>query len=894
MTFSAFLFQALNGLSTASGLFFIAAGLSLIFGVTRIVNIAHGSLYMLGTYIAYSFATKISGALGFWGGIIATALVVGAIGALIEVVLLRRIYRAPELFQLLATFALALVINDAALWLWGPEDLLGPRAPGLRGAIEVLGRQLPSYDLFLIFIGPLVLLLLHFTLARTRFGRLVRAATQDREMVGALGVNQAMLFTAVFALGAALAGLGGASGPREPANLATDLVAISDAFVVVVVGGMGSMHWRISRRRHHRPKSKRICIGIGVVDFGFVDRQFFQADAGCRIPGDGGGADRAAAMACSGRQQCARCGSDVPSRSDRSARPTRRRLTARRICGARCAAARACRCWRQPVRANHLVLGIDVLIARAVHREPALHHGAGRHGVVRSRRLFRPRRLCLRRSRSSMGEPRLDGRWGSASASPVLAGLGGVLFGWFTVRLSGVYLAMLTLAFAQIVWSVVFQWDYYRRRQRRTAWAAAAWDRAWVYSYYADAAVDGHAAAAAIHTRAVRLCHARGPRYRAARRGDRHRREARAMAGFAIAAQSPAWPAGCSPSQGLVLAEPSAIGRSIDGLVRVLLGGVQTVTGPIVGAPSPPHRPRRSSCRAPPRKGARCSVRSSSPLVLAFPEGLAGFAQRWWERRRYGAERGGGMSVLAGRRPAEILRRRAGRRGRELRDRRRRAAGADRPQRGRQDHLLQHAWTASSRPTPGGALRGPRLTGLKPRAMWRLGVGRTFQITATFGSMTVVENVQMALLSHVGRTCRSWRPRGRSPPRTTRSSCGTRWAWAARRAGCGVLAYGDVKRVEPAIAMAHEPRLMLMDEPTAGMAPGNARPDGAAHAAGGERGIAVLFTEHTWTSCSPCRPHHRAGARPPDRRGRRRRDARQRAGARGLFRHRQNVRGGRP
>src|SRR5205085_5339436 len=142
-----------------------------------------------------------SGALGFWGGIVVTTLIVGVIGALIEVILLRRVYRAPELFQLLATFALVLVINDAALWLWGPEDLLGPRAPGLRGSIEVLGRQLPSYDIFLILVGPLVLLLLHLALARTRFGRLIRAATQDREMVGALGGNQALLFTAVFALG---------------------------------------------------------------------------------------------------------------------------------------------------------------------------------------------------------------------------------------------------------------------------------------------------------------------------------------------------------------------------------------------------------------------------------------------------------------------------------------------------------------------------------------------------------------------------------------------------------------------------------------------------------------------------------------------------------------------
>src|SRR5262249_31010735 len=130
MSIEALLFQALDGLAAASGLFFVAAGLSLIFGVTRIVNMAHGSLYMLGTYIAYTLATRVGGALGFWGGIAATAIAVGLIGAAIEIVLLRRIYRAPELFQLLATFALLLVINDATLWLWGPEDLLGPRAPG--------------------------------------------------------------------------------------------------------------------------------------------------------------------------------------------------------------------------------------------------------------------------------------------------------------------------------------------------------------------------------------------------------------------------------------------------------------------------------------------------------------------------------------------------------------------------------------------------------------------------------------------------------------------------------------------------------------------------------------------------------------------------------------------
>ena len=160
MSLEALLFQALNGLAAASGLFFVGAGLSLIFGVTRIINIAHGSLYMLGLYLAYTFATGSAACSASGAASLRRRLVVAALGALIEIVLLRRIYQAPELFQLLATFALLLVINDAALWLWGPEDLLGPRAPGLRGSVEILGRSFPSYDLFLIVVGPAVLLLL--------------------------------------------------------------------------------------------------------------------------------------------------------------------------------------------------------------------------------------------------------------------------------------------------------------------------------------------------------------------------------------------------------------------------------------------------------------------------------------------------------------------------------------------------------------------------------------------------------------------------------------------------------------------------------------------------------------------------------------------------------------
>src|SRR5690606_17920953 len=178
--------------------------------------------------------------LGFWPALLLAAVAVGVLGAVVEMVLLRRIYRAPELFQLLATFALVLVLRDGVLWLWGAEELLGPRAPGLSGAVTILGRLFPTYDLFLIVVGPTVLGLLWLLLTRTRWGTLVRAATQDREMVSALGVNQAWLFTAVFALGAMLAGLGGALQlPREPANLEMDLHTIGAAFVVVVVGGMG-------------------------------------------------------------------------------------------------------------------------------------------------------------------------------------------------------------------------------------------------------------------------------------------------------------------------------------------------------------------------------------------------------------------------------------------------------------------------------------------------------------------------------------------------------------------------------------------------------------------------------------------------------------------------------
>jgi branched-chain amino acid transport system permease protein len=577
MSFNAFLFQAVNGLSAASGLFLVAAGLSLIFGVTRIINIAHGSLYMLGTYVAYSFATRLGGVLGFWGGIVATAILVGAIGGLIEVLLLRRIYRAPELFQLLATFALVLVINDATLWLWGPEDLLGPRAPGMRGAVVVLGRQLPSYDIFLILIGPLVLLLLHLALARTRFGRLIRAATQDREMVGALGVNQALLFTAVFALGSLLAGLGGAMQvAREPANLATDLIVIGDAFVVVVVGGMGSITGAYLAAVIIA-EVKALCIGLGVVHFAGLSVNFskmtlvaeFLVMAVVLI---------ARPYGLLGREQGVVRSVADPEEPIRAATP------AAKIAGLALLVVLVCMPLIAKTSPYTLVLGVDVLIAilfaASLHfiMGPggmhsfghAAYFGLGAYGAA----------LLIKWLAAPMGV--------ALAAAPIVALSGALLFGWFAVRLSGVYLAMLTLAFAQIVWAAVFQWEGLTGGSNGVigVWPAAPFDSNTTYYLLAlTLTVIG-----VLLLRRFLFA----PFGYAMRAGRDSPLRAEAIGldvkrvhwlAFAIAGAVCGVAGGLFAfAKGSISPETIGVSRSIDGLVMVLLGGIQTLTGPIVGA----------------------------------------------------------------------------------------------------------------------------------------------------------------------------------------------------------------------------------------------------------------------------------------------------------------------
>jgi branched-chain amino acid transport system permease protein len=577
MTLSSFLFQAVNGLSAASGLFLVAAGLSLIFGVTRIVNIAHGSLYMVGTYIAYTFATRIGGVTGFWGGIVATALLVGLLGAVIEVLLLRRIYRAPELFQLLATFALVLVINDATLWIWGPEDLLGPRAPGLTGSIELLGRRLPTYDIFLIFVGPLVLWALHLALAKTRFGRLMRAATQDREMVGALGVNQAMLFTGVFALGALLAGLGGALQiAREPATLATDLIVIGDAFVVVVVGGMGSISGAYLAAVIIA-EVKALCIGLGIVHFGGLSVNFSKLTLVAEF------LVMAAVLIIRpygllGREQVAVRSVAEPEEPMRPATPLAK------IAGLVLLVVLVC----LPLIAKNspytLVLGIDVLIA--VLFATSLHFIMGPGGM---HSFGHAAYFGLGAYGTALAVKWLAAPMGLAlAAAPVLALLGALLFGWFAVRLSGVYLAMLTLAFAQIVWASVFQWEELTGGSNGILgiWPSAPFEGRGPF-YFLTLAL---AAAGVLLLRKFLFA----PFGYAMRAGRDSPLRAEAIGldvkrvqwlGFAIAGAVCGVAGGLFAfAKGSISPETIGIGRSIDGLVMVLLGGIQTLSGPIVGA----------------------------------------------------------------------------------------------------------------------------------------------------------------------------------------------------------------------------------------------------------------------------------------------------------------------
>jgi branched-chain amino acid transport system permease protein len=610
--------QSLNGLASASSLFLVASGLSIIFGVTRIVNFAHGSFYMLGAYIAVTIIAALGGqdAFGFWTGVLLAACIVALIGAIVEMVILRRIYAAPELFQLLATFGVVLMIQDVTLAIWGPEDKLGPRAPGFRSFVMIMGSRFPSYELFLIVVGPVVLLALWLLFNRTRWGTLVRAATLDREMVGALGVNQRLLFTSVFMFGSFLAGLGGALQlPREAVTLHMDLAMITEVFVVVVVGGLGSITGAylaaVLIGLVHAfgivlfPKSTLVlaflvmALVLVVKPYGLLGRKpSGHAARGQAIP------------------------EPLLSLADR---PTK-------LLGA---AVLAVLILLPPFLGDYGVsfmteLVIFALFAASLHfmMGPggmhsfghAAYFGLGAYGAA----------LAVKWLAAPMAVGLL--------ASPLLAGLAGVLFGWFCVRLSGVYLAMLTLAFAQIAWATAFQWVEITGGDNGIlgVWPSE-WAKPKLVYFYLSLAL----AAAGIMALRHLIFSPFGFALRASRDAPL-RAEATGLnvqqlqwAGFTIAAVLAGLAGGLFAFfKGSVFPTYLSIPKSVDALLMVLLGGVQTVSGPIAGAfvfAGLEEQLVRLTAYWRFILGLIIVL-----LVMLFPKGLAGSVLAWRERRSGG------------------------------------------------------------------------------------------------------------------------------------------------------------------------------------------------------------------------------------------------------------------
>jgi branched-chain amino acid transport system permease protein len=557
--------QFLTGLASAASLFLVASGLSIIFGVTRIVNFAHGAFYMLGAYVAFTLTERFAGAAEFWGGILAAALFIAMVGVLVEMALLRRIYHVPELFQLLATFGLTLMVEDLVVLIWGPSDLLGRRAPGFRGAVDFFGQNIPTYDLFLIVLGPLVLGLLWLLFQRTRWGVLVRAATQDRDMVAALGVNQKWLFTSVFALGVFLAALGGALQiPRDAVNHAMDLRIIVDVFVVVVIGGLGSI---VGAFVAAVLVSELNAFGILIFPKISIVLVFLVMAVVLIVRPWG----------LFGKQE-------APARRTPglTVNPWRPLSSNGRIAAAVALALVAA----LPLIAGNYVLtvaseiAIFVIFAASLHFlmsvgglasfGHAAYFGLGAYGVAFLAKLA--------------GLPMIL----SLLLGPMLGLAGAAVFGFFAVQLSGVYFAMLTLAFAQIVWSIAFQWVALTGGDNGIL---GVWPESWAASparfYWLSIGV----AALAVVALRIAVFSPFGFALRATRdsplRGEAIGIDGKRIQWTAfVIAGTVAGVAGAlfAYLKGSVFPDSLGISLSVDALVMVLLGGVETVSGAIVGA----------------------------------------------------------------------------------------------------------------------------------------------------------------------------------------------------------------------------------------------------------------------------------------------------------------------
>ena len=556
----------LNGLVIASTLFMVSSGLSIVFGVSRISNFAHGSLYMLGAYIAYSAIQWMPRTtLGFFAAVLVTALAVGLIGLVIETAIFRRLYHVPHHLQLIATFGIFLIVRDATLLVWGPQELFSPRVPGLGGAVEIAGQRFPEYYLVIMGVSVLVVAVLWFVFNHTRWGVLLRAATQDRDMVAALGVDQKWLFTGVFVLSAFLAGLAGAlDAPRLPASLGMDITIIIEAFAVVVIGGMGSIigcflasllvGLLMAVATVYLPQITLALVFLVMAAVLVVrPRGFFGKNTGASW--------------------------EDPASADevmRTAGPRERRA------------------WIA-IFAVLLVLPfglpaywLDTLIEILIWTFVAwsFYSIAGTGGMMSfGQAAFFGIGVY---AAALMKKYFATGMVAGLLVAPVFAGLAALFVGWFAVRLSGIYFAMLTLAFAQIIWSVTFQWFEFTNGELGilNLWPAD-WARDRRVYYFLTLAV------CTIGILALRrmvfspfgasLRAGRDSELRAEATGINVRRQK--WIAFSIAGVFGGMAGGL-----MVYLKGSAfptyldIATSFDVFVMALLGGLQSLNGPIVGA----------------------------------------------------------------------------------------------------------------------------------------------------------------------------------------------------------------------------------------------------------------------------------------------------------------------
>lgn len=244
MTTEYFIFMLINGLSQGMLLFIIASGLSLVFGVLRVINFAHGSLYMIGAFVAFSLSSLVTGGslFSFLLCLLLVPPVVAILGFFLETTLFRRVYRQEHLLQLLLTYALVLILDDLVRIVWGGDPRNVARPDLLAGSVDLLGLALPTYNVFVLLLGPAIAVGLWALLHRTRAGNVIRAAVTYPDTLGTLGVNVSWVMTSTFMLGCWLAGLGGVlMAALANIDLGIGMEKIIECFAVVVIGGLGSI-----------------------------------------------------------------------------------------------------------------------------------------------------------------------------------------------------------------------------------------------------------------------------------------------------------------------------------------------------------------------------------------------------------------------------------------------------------------------------------------------------------------------------------------------------------------------------------------------------------------------------------------------------------------------------